>query len=337
MLTSPKISVIVPAYNASDTIKRLIESLQNQSMKDFEAIIINDGSTDNTAAIVDEYVVNDKRFNLINIANEGVSHARNIGIDNAKAEYCTFIDADDYLLPTALHTFFRDDDMPGEYMVCQSIFMEKMGSRQRAELFLYDKDLLVSANQNTSFISKTHFLSNGYCFAKMYNTSLLRRKSIRFDEKLRIHEDHLFCYDYLTNCNGIKIKSGGGYIYQTANSGSLSFAIKPTYNLITTSQRFLEYFQSMFPLYCITDEYKQILLTDFVGSRILLEATNAYQAQGNHPTHFTYKRYLTIRRKYGKDFKKYYTAPTKKASLLKFIFIYSPCIYHKIQLRNNTR
>lgn len=337
MPTIPKISVIIPAYNASDTLRRLIESLQGQSMREFEAIIVNDGSTDGTASIANEYANTDKRFRLINIANGGVSHARNIGIGNATAEYCTFIDADDYLLPTALYTFFRNDDIPGEYMVCQSIFMQNMGSDQRTNLFLYEKDMLVTTNQNTDFVSQTHFLSNGYCFAKMYNTSLLRRKSIYFDERLRIHEDHLFCYAYMTNCNGIKIKSGGGYIYQTANSDSLSFAIKPTYNLITASQRFLEYFRTLFPLYCITEDYQRTLLTDYVGSRILMEADNAYQAQGIHPTLFTYKRYLSIRRKWGKEFKKYYTAPTKKALLLKLLFLYCPCAYHRIQLRNKIR
>ncbi len=136
MAFSPKISIIIPAYNASATIRRLIASLQSQSLKDFEAIIINDGSIDDTASIVHEYANTDKRFKLISISNSGVSHARNVGIDNASAEYCTFIDADDYLLPSALHTFFSDDDMPGEYMVCQSIYMEDKDSHLRSDLFL---------------------------------------------------------------------------------------------------------------------------------------------------------------------------------------------------------
>lgn len=337
MAFSPKISIIIPAYNASATIRRLIASLQSQSLKDFEAIIINDGSIDDTASIVHEYADTDKRFKLISISNSGVSHARNVGIDNASAEYCTFIDADDYLLPSALHTFFSDDDMPGEYMVCQSIYMEDKDSHLRSDLFIYDKDLLVNENQNANFISQTHFLSNGYCFAKMYAMALLRREDIRFDEKLHIHEDHLFCFEYLTKCKGIKIKSDGGYIYQTGNGESLSFAVKPTYNLVTTSQLFLTYFQTLFAAYDITEDYRKKLLTDYVGSRILMEVGNAYQAQGNHPTRYTYKRYLAIRRRWGKNFKKYYAAPTKKAYLLKMVFLYCTCAYHQIQKHNIMR
>lgn len=312
---------------------RLIASLQSQSLENFEAIIINDGSTDDTTSIVQKCVGMDKRFKLISTTNGGVSRARNIGIDNATTRFCTFIDADDYLLPTALRTFFRDDETPGGYMVCQSILTEDMVSRQRTNLFFYDKDITITKSQNTSFVPQTHVLSNGYCFAKMFDTSLLRQEGIRFDEKLHIHEDHLFCFEYLTKCKGIKIKSGGGYIYQISNGSSLSFAIKPTYNFVTTSQRFLAYFRTLFPAYSINEDYRKTLLTDYVGSRILMEASNAYQAQCAHPTTFTYKRYLTIRRKWGKDFRKYYTPPTKKAALLKFVFLHCPCIYHIIQPR----
>ncbi len=186
--------------------------------------------------------------------------------------------------------------------------MEDMASRQRSNLFFYDNDITITKSQNTSFVSQAHILSNGYCFAKMFDIPLLRQEGIRFDEKLHIHEDHLFCFEYLTKCKGIRIKCGGGYIYQIGNRCSLSFAIKPTYNLVTTSQRFLAYFRTLFPAYNINEDYRKTRLTDYVGSRILLEqamlikrntlillplptnATSPYGANGEKPSENTIYR-----------------------------------------------
>ena len=92
-----KISVIVPAYNAEKTIIRCLNSITNQTYPYLDVIVINDGSIDNTKTIVEKTTLTDKRVRLINIANGGVSHARNVGIEHAKGDYITFVDADDYI------------------------------------------------------------------------------------------------------------------------------------------------------------------------------------------------------------------------------------------------
>lgn len=103
----PLISVIVPAYNSEKFVGKCIESIQNNSYKNIEIIIINDGSKDNTAAVVSEYAKADPRVVLINKENGGVSKARNTGIDVATGEYIAFIDSDDYISEDFLETLIK--------------------------------------------------------------------------------------------------------------------------------------------------------------------------------------------------------------------------------------
>ena len=104
----PKISVIIPAYNVEKYVEKTLKSLKDQTFKDFEAIIINDGSTDNTEKIIKE-VLQDTKFHwkLINQENQGVSVARNRGIIESKGEYICFLDADDYYHPTFLEKMYN--------------------------------------------------------------------------------------------------------------------------------------------------------------------------------------------------------------------------------------
>jgi len=90
-----KVSVIIPAYNSEETIEKCIDSITSQTYSDLEIIVVNDGSQDDTKSIVKRISSKDHRVKLISIPNGGVSHARNVGIDNATGEYITFVDSDD--------------------------------------------------------------------------------------------------------------------------------------------------------------------------------------------------------------------------------------------------
>ena len=117
----PLISVIIPAYNAEEFLEQCLDSLTTQSLDDFEVIIIDDGSTDSTAAIANNYEHTDERFRLVRQKNEGVSKARNVGIELAKGRCLTFLDADDALHPNALGAMYaalRDH----EAQVCIAAF-----------------------------------------------------------------------------------------------------------------------------------------------------------------------------------------------------------------------
>ena len=97
-MSSPKISVIIPVYNTEKYLRQCLDSVVNQTLKDIEIICINDGSTDNSLQILNEYASSDNRIKLINlIANKGVSFARNFGIRLSKGRYIGFVDSDDWI------------------------------------------------------------------------------------------------------------------------------------------------------------------------------------------------------------------------------------------------
>lgn len=108
MSVKPIISIIVPVYNVEPHLRRCLESIRNQTFKDFEVILINDASTDNCGKICDEYVKLDSRFQAIHKpVNEGISAARNTGLEVVRGEYVGFIDSDDYIHPQMYETLHR--------------------------------------------------------------------------------------------------------------------------------------------------------------------------------------------------------------------------------------
>lgn len=104
----PKISIIVPIYNAEKVLKRCVDSILNQSYKNFELILINDGSKDKSIDIINEYKEKDERIKVIDNKNKGVSETRNIGIKTSKGEYIQFIDADDFIDPYMIEETLKE-------------------------------------------------------------------------------------------------------------------------------------------------------------------------------------------------------------------------------------
>ena len=107
MIDNPKVSIIIPVFNGEPFLDRCLSSVINQSYNNIEIIIINDGSTDNTQSICESYSKNDPRVIIINKKNEGVSTARNVGLDTAVGDYIYFVDADDYVLEDGIEKLVK--------------------------------------------------------------------------------------------------------------------------------------------------------------------------------------------------------------------------------------
>lgn len=125
----PKISVIIPAYNMEKYVERTLRSLMDQTFKDFETIIINDGSTDNTEKIIQEALQNANfQWKLINQENQGVSAARNRGLIESKGEYVCFLDADDYYNPTFLEKMYnKAKEKNYDFVFCNFSYVDENG------------------------------------------------------------------------------------------------------------------------------------------------------------------------------------------------------------------
>ena len=106
-MPAPKISVIIPVYNVEEYLPVCLDSVLAQTFSDFEAVCVNDGSPDNSAAILEKYAKKDARIKVVSRPNGGLSAARNTGLENACGEYIYFLDSDDYIHPQLLEILYK--------------------------------------------------------------------------------------------------------------------------------------------------------------------------------------------------------------------------------------
>ena len=124
----PKISVIVPVYNTEKYLRRCVDSILAQTFKDFELLLINDGSTDGSGAICDEYAQKDSRVRVFHKENGGVSSARNLGLENAQGKWITYVDGDDWIEPTMYEELYKkaiEDNADVVYSDLKMVFKDK--------------------------------------------------------------------------------------------------------------------------------------------------------------------------------------------------------------------
>lgn len=109
---NPIISIIVPVYNAKKTLGRCIDGILSQTFKNFELLLINDGSTDRSGELCDEYAAKDQRIKVFHKENGGVISARNVGLDHTKGKWITFVDGDDYIYDNIFNLIsLHDEDL----------------------------------------------------------------------------------------------------------------------------------------------------------------------------------------------------------------------------------
>lgn len=192
---NPLISIIIPVYNVGSYLKECLESVINQTYKNLEIIIINDGSQDNSKEICYNYAKKDSRIKVINKKNEGVSAARNTGMELATGEYISFIDSDDYIdndmiefLLNNLLVHKADISSCSYYKVFSEKLVKGIGSD--VELVLDNIDTVKET------ISKNNLFPS--VWLKLFKKECI--KDLRFDTSFKISEDYLFCFNAACNC-----------------------------------------------------------------------------------------------------------------------------------------
>ena len=179
-----KFSIIMPGYNVEDYIERAINSILNQSEKDFELIIVNDGSTDNTKSICEKYLKKDKRIKLINKTNGGLSDARNKGVNKATGNYIIFIDSDDYWDKDLLKEINKSlDNNPDVVRFQIRTIDENNKSTDYSESVFKNK----SGEEAFNIITGYHFVENAWAYA--VNRDYYLKEKFEF-KKGKIHEDY---------------------------------------------------------------------------------------------------------------------------------------------------
>ncbi len=223
-MNSPRISVVVPVYKVADVLPRCIDSILGQTFEDFELILVDDGSPDQSGAICDEYQARDPRIRVIHKKNGGVSTARNAGLDVATGRYVCFIDSDDWVEDRYLELFIYPDTAP-DCLVIQNIRQE-YGERSYKK---YDfPDRVVPIDEFPSFFAETQIVSLGYPFTKLFLREIIEAHAIRFRNDMAMTEDLLFFLEYMLHVNSIQFVSTAYYHYIYANNpSSLSQILQP--------------------------------------------------------------------------------------------------------------
>ena len=221
-----KISIVIPVYNSEKTIGKTISSILKQTYENFEIILVDDGSTDESQSIIKSF--DDKRI-IYNVQeNQGVATARNNGIALASGEYISFIDSDDMVKECFLEDFIKalDKNPDADLITCKFVRIkstedyesnesDKLNSQAKEENEAYEE---YSGNKIYKFLYEEF---NGYCFNKIYKKSIIDENNIRFDKTIFMGEDLLFNFEFLSHSKKAIGFGSRNYIY-VVNENSLS-------------------------------------------------------------------------------------------------------------------
>lgn len=199
----PVISVIVPVYNVEKVLYHCIDSILNQIFNDFELILVDDGSTDNSGRICDEYAGKDTRAKVIHKQNGGVSSARNAGIEAAKGEYICFVDSDDYLESNYLKELVETKRKYADYdnIWCGFQTVEDYNGKNKEAVIAKNDTGISCYSLEDIMILHERWLDASPC-NKLFNKRVVVNNNIKFPEDLSLGEDLLFNFEYLDSTKG---------------------------------------------------------------------------------------------------------------------------------------
>ena len=215
----PKISIILPVYNVEKYLEECLDSLLNQDYQNFEILLINDGSKDNSSKICKKY--SELYENVIHIdkKNGGVSSARNLGIENANGKFLWFVDPDDIVAQDSLNELDKiliDDNV-------LYIFGYKKIYKNLEENFNLENDKLTSRDAIRNLMEEDKFC--GYVWNKVFSKKIIEKYNLRFDEKISMNEDMKFCFEYLKNCKSAVCIDKIMYFYRCRTSSAINKSI----------------------------------------------------------------------------------------------------------------
>lgn len=222
-MSQPLVSVIVPVYNGERFVTACIDSIVSQSVQDIEILLVDDGSTDATPRLLDEYAARDSRIRIIHQKNAGVSQARNAALDAAQGKYIRFADCDDVLPPDSLHTLLEKSQNNSSDLVIAA-YTEVVGAYRKL------KDMNRSERTQTcdEFLHDLCRRPNSFCYGvlwnKLYSRALIEKHNIRFVPGMTWGEDFMFNMQYLTHATRVSYTSTPVYDYYRNPTG-LTFSM----------------------------------------------------------------------------------------------------------------
>lgn len=231
-------SILIPAYNAEPFIDKCLKSISRQIFKDFEVIIIDDGSTDKTFEICRQFVKNDSRFSIYHQHNSGIAVTRNKLLDMAKGEWIAFIDADDYVKEDYLYNFYKNISIKGtEVIVCNYKIKNTQGNTKEYHQPFYSKEeyllkLLSWQKINTAL------------WAKVIKNSFVKRHCIRFEENITLGEDLCFMARLFYYAENITYVPTCSYVWNRINVNSITKSHKYINNYLPLYENIFVFYET---------------------------------------------------------------------------------------------
>lgn len=284
----PKVSVIVPVYKVEQYIRECLDSIKNQTFTDWECLLIDDGSPDDSGRICDEYAAKDCRFKVLHKPNGGVSSARNLGLDKACGEWVMFVDSDDAIAENTLEICVHHTERENLDIVQFSFTRDK---RELGNLDGIDTDVLT----REEYIKVHEYL---VCvWGSLLRSDIIQSNVMRFNTSLKLAEDQMFIYNYMDHSERfVKVRQKLYWYRDTVNSATSHQ--KP--NDIEKSITQLTYYKKEHPHWAeVIDKVMAGFLIDVILSKDatyqeMIDLTKKAHLTNNSKLTGTYKVFYTI-------------------------------------------
>lgn len=254
-----KVSVIVPVYNVEKYLERCVISILNQSYRNIELILVDDGSTDESKGICDRYLSLDDRTRVIHIQNAGVSNARNIGINLSTGKYIAFVDSDDHIASDLIDNMCQNiDKYDCDMIAINSYYVEKINNTYTVPTNYHglysEEEIDLIIGNIIDYESRKNVFFSSVC-SKLFAKEIIINNQIEFKTNVKMAEDTLFVIEYLSYCRRIYCINAPGYFYVQHQNSSTSKQIdvkNKWYNYKTFVEELVEVisnskFSSMLP------------------------------------------------------------------------------------------
>ena len=218
-MESPAVSIIIPVYNVKPYLEKCLSSIRFQTYRNFEVLLVDDGSTDGSADICRSYVALDSRFHLLKQANAGASAARNLGITQAAGRYLQFVDGDDWLPTDAVEILFHTAESTGADLTVAH-FYRVAGERCAARGHIREERVMTRTEYADYMVKAPANFYYGVMWNKLYRRAIVEANHLECPADVAWCEDFLFNLDYIACCRLIAAVPRPVYYYRK-REGSL--------------------------------------------------------------------------------------------------------------------
>lgn len=306
------VTIIVPVYNSEQYLPICVESILKQTFKDFELLLVDDGSTDRSGDLCETYAKQDNRIRTYHKKNGGVSSARNLGIRESAGKWLLFVDCDDWLDKMVLENYFLLEPHL-ETLYIQQAYRYNNGAIAYWPIRFNNDEIILDDVSDYEILNV--ILYYGTPWGKLYSAEIIRKNNLLFDERLELHEDHCFYFEYVKFIKSVVIIADTGYYYRLNCGTSLSSKRVPWQNLLLAYNKLRKELLLISKLFHL-DEMKLKLIYSFVFY-IKIRALKAVFYDKNEKR----DRIKLLKEISTREVECYYHPISRSAKLFKFILL----------------